>query len=78
MMGLLIESHERGRGELIRCQNGTEYRGGSMPIAIPDVSSYAIGPRDMVMHTGYMLHGSSKKSGQRTLYFVAHTIMRKS
>ena len=77
-MHLRIESHERGRGELSMCQNGTEYHGGSMPIAIPDVSSYAIGPRDMGMHTGYVLHGSSKKSGQRTLYFVAHIMMRKS
>ena len=33
-----------------------------MPIAIPDVSSHVIGPRDMGMHTGHMLHGSS---GQR-------------
>ena len=49
-----------------------------MPIAIPDVLSYAIGPRDMGMHTGYVLHGSSKKSGQRTLYFVAHIMMRNS
>ena len=49
-----------------------------MPIAIPDVLSYAIGPRDMGMHTGYMLHGSSKKSGQRTLCFVAHIMMRNS
>ena len=29
-----------------------------MPIAIPDVSSHAIDPRDMRMHTGHMLHGS--------------------
>ena len=49
-----------------------------MPIAIPDVSSHAIGPRDMGMLTGHILHGSSEKSGQRTFSFVAHILMRYS
>ena len=31
----------------------------ALPIAIPAVSSHAIGPRDMGMLTGDMLHGSS-------------------
>ena len=56
---LRVESHKRDRGALSLRQTGSEHRGGSMPIAIPAVLSYAIGPRDMGMHTGYMLHYSS-------------------
>ena len=48
-----------------------------MPIAIPAVPSHTIGPRDMSMHTGYMLHGASKKSEQRTLNPVVQMSMRK-
>ena len=40
-------------------RRGTEHRGGSMPIAIPDVSSPAIGPGDTNMHTGHMLNSSN-------------------
>ena len=49
-----------------------------MPIAITDMSSHAIGPRDMNMHTGYVLHVSNKRSGKRTFVFVAHIMMRNS
>ena len=48
-----------------------------MPIAMPAMSSHAIGPRDMSMHTGDMLHVSSKKSGTRTLIPVVDTLIRK-
>ena len=58
-MYLRVESHKRNRGAVSLRQTGSEHRGGSMPIAIPDVSSYAIGPRDMGMLAGDMLHGSS-------------------
>ena len=58
-MYLRVESHKRDRGAVSLRQTGSEHRGGSMPIAIPAVSSYAIGPRDMGMHMGHMLHGSS-------------------
>ena len=40
-------------------RRGTEHRGGSMPIAIADVSSHAIGPGDTNMHTGHMLDSSN-------------------
>ena len=56
---LRVESHKRGRGAVSLWQTSTEHRGGIMPIAIPAVSSYTIGPRDMSVHTGLMLHGSS-------------------
>ena len=56
---LRVESHARDRGAVSLRQTGSEHRGGSMPIAIPGVSSHAIGPRDMGMLTGHMLHGSS-------------------
>ena len=59
IINLRVESHKRGRGAVSLWQTGSEHRGGSMPIAIPGVSSHAIGPRDMGMLTGDMLHGSS-------------------
>ena len=58
-MYLRVESHKRDRGAVSLRQTGSEHHGGSMPIAIPAVSSYAIGPRDMGMLTGDILHGSS-------------------
>ena len=58
-MYLRVESHKRGRGAVSLWQTSTEHRGGSMPIAIPAMSCHTIGPRDMSMHTGYMLRGSS-------------------
>ena len=56
---LRVESHKCDRGAVSLRQTGSEHRGGSMPIAIPSVSSYTIGSRDMSVHTGLMLHGSS-------------------
>ena len=49
-----------------------------MPIAISDMSSHTIGPRDTSMHTGDIMHGSVKKSGTRTLFFADHILTRQS
>ena len=77
IMWLRVESQKRGRGALSLWQTGTEHRGGCVPIASQAMSGHAIGPRDMHMQHGCIPHGSSKRSGKRTLIPAVDMLMRK-
>ena len=48
-----------------------------MPMALLLMSGNAIGSRDMDMHHGYMLHGSSERSGTRTFVPVIDMLTQK-
>ena len=48
-----------------------------MPMALLLMPSHAISSRDMYMHHGCMLHGSSERSGARTVIPVFDMLMQK-